>query len=184
MSSKPDQISEMTGWSPSQLREWATGLDESRAPRDINWWLAMRWVAPQKHVYDRALAAEVRREWAEVFFLFVDCMERFTTYNRWSAADDRFNMRALLIREHGQVDGSATWNVDAFVCDVLAMLTLSPSQARELSREWQSLPRDQLLTLADHKSVLSPLGLVVDLLGSSPEADLAREWLALRPDLL
>jgi hypothetical protein len=173
---------DMAGWSHSQLREWAAGLDESRAPRDINWWLQVRWT-PQRHAYDTALVGETRRDWADVFLLFVDCMAHFTTYDRWKAAADRFNMRALLIRQLGQVDGCTTWNADALAYDVLAMLTLSPSQAREQTRQWRSLPTDRIRTLRHHRNVLAPLESVADLLRRSPDADLAREWLALRPDL-
>jgi hypothetical protein len=182
MWSKLDPSLDMAGWSSSQFREWAIGLDESRAPRDINWWIQVRWTTPQRNAYDTALADDARREWAEVFLLLVDCMARFTLYDQWRAAVDRVNIRALLIRELGQVDGSATWNADALAHDVLATLTLSPSEAREGSRQWQSLPKDQIRELQRHKSVLAPLASVANLLRSE-EADLAREWLALRPDL-
>ena len=182
MSSTLEPSRDMAGWSPQQLREWAAGLDETRAPRDVNWW-AYVLVTPQRHAYDTALADEARREWAEVFLLLVGCMERFTARDRWSAAADRFRMRANLIRQLGQVDGSATWNADALTHDVLAMLTLSPSQAREQAGQWRSLPIDQIRTLRHHKNVLRPLTLVADLLGPTQEAALAREWLTLYPDL-
>src|SRR5262245_41040315 len=167
MQSTPDPTPDMAGWSCRQLREWAAGLTESRAPRDINWWLHVRWM-PQRQAYDPALGDETRRDWADVFLLFVDCMERFTTYDRWTASADRFHMRALLIRQLGQVDGSATWNADALAHDVLPMLTLSPSQAREESRQWRSLPTDRIRTLRDHKNVLAPLEGLGDLLRRSP----------------
>jgi hypothetical protein len=157
-------------------------MDESRAPRGINWWLRVRWT-PQRHACDFALADETRRGWADVFLLFVDCMEHFATYDRWMAAADRFHIRALLIRQLGQVDGSATWNADALAHDVLATLTLSPSQAREQSRQWRSLPIDRIRTLRNHKNLLAALGSLADLLRRSPDADLAREWLALRHNL-
>jgi hypothetical protein len=173
---------DMAGWSSSQLRDWAEGLEGSRAPRDVNWWLDVRWT-PQQHAYDTALAGDVRRDWADVFLLFVDCMERFTTYDRWNAAADRFHMRALLIRQLGQVDGSTTWNADALTHDVLAMLTLSPTRARQQVHQWRSPPIDQIRTLRHHKNVLAPLESVADLVHRSPHADLVREWLALRPDL-
>lgn len=157
-------------------------LEESRAPRAINWWLRVRWT-PQQHAYDTALAGEARHEWADVFLLFVDCMKHFTTYDPWAAAADRFHMRAVLIRQLGQVDGSTTWNADALTHDVLAMLTLNPSQAREQTRQCRLLPPDQIRTLRDHKNMLAPLESVADLLRPSQDADLAREWLTLRPDL-
>jgi hypothetical protein len=170
-------------------------LDESRAPREINWWLWARWPI-QMRAYDTDLAAAARREYADLFLLLVDCMERFTTYDRWDAASDRFNMRALLIRQLGQVDGSATWNADALMRDVLAMLTLSPSQAREQADQLRSLLKapkagptldsataDRILILLNHKRVLNPLASVAHLLSSSPDADLARQWLATRLDL-
>jgi hypothetical protein len=116
------------------MRDWADGLDESRASRNINWWLQVRWT-PQLHAYDTGLADDARREWADVFLLLIDRMQRFTTYGPWDAAADRFNMRALLIRQLGQVDGSTTWNADSLAHDVLAMLTLSPSEARRDARE-------------------------------------------------
>jgi hypothetical protein len=172
---------DMTGWTPNRVREWAARLDGSRAPRSINWWLRVRWTTPQQHAYNETLPDEARREWAEVFLLFVDCMERFTTYDRWNAALDRFNMRALLIRHLGQVDGSATWNADALKHDVLAMLTLSPT--REQAGRWRSLPEDQILNLRHHKSVLLTLASVARLLDPCEDADVVREWLALRPDL-
>jgi hypothetical protein len=78
------------------------------------------------HAYDTKLAAEVRRECADVLLLLVDCLERFTTYDPWKAAADRFNMRALLISQLGEVDGSSTWNAEALLHDVLAMLTSEP----------------------------------------------------------
>jgi len=125
----------------------------------------------------------------------VDCLERFTTYDRWKAAADRFNMRALLISQLGEVDGSSIWNAEALMHDVLAMLTLRPSDVRELVRQWRSLPKDRTLilqhhrsvlerisTVLDHRNVLAPLALVADLLPSSPDADLVREWLAVRLD--
>jgi hypothetical protein len=173
---------DMAGWSASQLREWAEGLDESRAPRDVKWW-SYAYVTSQGNAYDAALADEARREWAAVFLLIVDCMERFAARDRWAAAAERFNMRAYLIHHLGQVDGSATWNADTLAHDILAMLTLSPRQAREQAEQWPSLPIDQIRALRHHKNVLAPLTLVAHLLGPTAEAGLAREWLALRPQL-
>jgi len=190
MSSTVDPSPDTAGWSCGQLREWGVGLDESRAPRDINWWLGARW-PPQMRAYDTKLAAAARHEYAEVFLLFVDCMERFTTYDRWRAATDRFNMRALLIRQLGQVDRSAIWNADALMHDVLAMLTLSPSEAREQAEQLRSLIKartvpmldsaamDRIRLLLNHNDVLKPLASVAHLLRSSPDTDRAREWLAL-----
>jgi hypothetical protein len=140
-------------------------------------------LTPQRHAHDTALADETRGDWAQVFLLPVDCMERFTIGDTWSIAIAGFRMRALLIRQLGQVDSSTTWNADALMHDVLAVLTLSPGQAREQAGHWRSLPKDQILTLRHHNSVLAPLESVADLLRPSPEADLAREWLALRLDL-
>lgn len=182
MSSTLGSSRDMAGWPAGQLREWAEGLDGSRAPRDVDWW-AYLYVTSQGNAYDTALADEARREWAEVYLLVVDCMERFTARDRWTLASERFTMRAYLIQHLGQVDGSATWNADALAHDVLAMLTLSPTQAREQAAQWRSQPIDQLRTLGHHKNVLAPLMLVADLLGTTAEAGPVREWLALRPDL-
>jgi hypothetical protein len=182
MPSTPEPTQDMVGWSISELRDWANGLNESRAPRNINWWLRARWT-PQQHAYDAGLTDEARREWGDAFLLLVDCMQRFTTYHPWAAATDRFHMRAHLIRQLGQVNDSTTWNADSLSHDVLTMLTLSPSQAREETRKWRSLPSDQIRMLRQHKNVLTALESVADLIGRSPYADLAREWLALRPGL-
>lgn len=110
-------------------------------------------------------------------------MQRFTTYDTWAAAADRFQMRAYVIRQLGQVAGSTTWNVASLAHDVLAMLTLNPGEAREQTRIWRSLPTDQVRTLRQHKNVLAALESVADLMGRSPYVDLVREWLALRPEL-
>jgi hypothetical protein len=181
MLSMPDPAN-MTGWSSSQLREWVASLDEPRALRGVNWWLGARWT-PQLHAYDNTLAGEARREWAEVFLLLVDGMDRFTTYDPWRAALDRFMMRAYVVSRLGQVEGSATWNADSLAHDILGMLSISPEQAREESQSWRSLAIDQIKTLRNHKNMLKPLKCVVDLLEPSPSADRAREWLALRPAL-
>jgi hypothetical protein len=182
MPSTPDSAQEMAGWSRRELRDWADGLNDSHAPRDINWWLQARWAA-QQHAYNAGLTDDARRGWADVFLLLVDCMQRFTIYDPWVAAADRFHVRAHLIRELGQVDGSTTWNADSLAHDVLAMLTLSPSEACEETRKWRSLPTDQVRTLRQHKNVLTALESVADLMGQPAYVDLAREWLALRPHL-
>lgn len=182
MSSTLEPTPDTAGWSSSELRDWADGLNESRAPRDINWWLQAR-STPQQRAYYARLADDARHEWADLFLLLVDCVQRFTTYDPLAAAADRFHMRALLIRQLGQVEGSTTWNADALTYDVLAVLTLSPTQAREQARQWRSLPIERIRTLRNHKNVLAPLEYVVELISASPGTDLACEWLGLRPDL-
>jgi hypothetical protein len=178
----PDSHTDLADWSSSRLRGWADALDERQAPRGVNWWLRARWTL-QLRAYDRTLDAESRQEWAEVFLVLVGCMQRFTGYDRWNADADRFNMRALLIRELGQVDGSTTWNADALARDVLATLTLSVGQARKQSQQWRSLPPGQILTLRRHKILLTPLESIAARLSRSSDTDAVREWLAMRPAL-
>jgi hypothetical protein len=139
MLATPPPYDDMTDWSSSRLREWANSLNTFRAPREINWWLGARWT-PQQRAYDLALDAESRREWAEAFLALVNCMQRFTNYDRWSASADQFNIRPLLIGQLGEVGGSTTWSADTLARDVLAALTLFPSEAREQSQTWRSLP--------------------------------------------
>ncbi|WP_203924905.1 hypothetical protein [Rugosimonospora africana] len=182
MLATPPPYDDMADWSSNRLREWANSLDTSRAPREINWWLSARWT-PQRRACDRALDAESRREWAEGFLTLVNCMQRFTTYDRWSASADQFNMRALLIGQLGEVDGNTTWSADALVRDLLAALTLTPREAREQSRTWRSLPTDQILTLRRHKTLLAPLETIVGLLSRSADKDSVRDWLTVRPAL-
>jgi hypothetical protein len=182
MLATPPSHDDMAGWSSSRLREWANSLDTSRAPRETNWWLGTRWT-PQRRAYDRALTAESRREWAEAFLTLVDCMRRFTTYDRWSASADQFNMRALLIGQLGEVDGSTTWSADALARDVLAALTLTLHQARQQSQTWRSLPTDQILTLRRHKILLAPLETIAGLLSRSADNNSVRDWLTVRPAL-
>lgn len=82
--SHQDVAGDMDAWSSARVRQWMSTLSEDNAPRSVNWWLRMRWIA-QLHVYDRTLTAEARREWAEVALSLTDRAERFASYDRWSS---------------------------------------------------------------------------------------------------
>jgi hypothetical protein len=169
-------------WSSTRVRQWMSTLSEDNAPRSVNWWLRMRWIA-QRHVYDRTLSAEARREWAEVALSLTDHAERFAGYDRWSAAADRFNLRSLLIQELGSVPGDEKWEQAALVRSVLAAVTLTPDQAGELAERWQTLPVEQIQLLRRHKNLLAPLAPFVDQLPAGPDAERVRTWLLVLPNL-
>ncbi|GII25361.1 hypothetical protein Pme01_49580 [Planosporangium mesophilum] len=172
----------MDAWSSAHMRRWITTVIEGSAPRSVNWWLSVRWIA-QLHVYDRTLPAEDRREWAEAALSLTKCAERFTGYDRWTAVADAFKLRSLLVRELGPVPGDGTWDVAALLRDVLAVVTLAPDQARELAERWQTLPVEQIQLLRRHKNLLTPLVPLADRLPAGSDAERVRAWLAVRPDL-
>ena len=180
--SDQDVAGDMDAWSSAQVREWMSTLSEDNGPRSVNWWLRTRWIA-QLHAYDRTLTAEVRREWADVALSLTDHAERFAGYDRWSATADACNLRSLLIGEIGSVPGDATWDQAALVRSVLAAVTLMPAQAGELAARWQTLPIEQIRLLRRHKNLLAPLAPLVDQLPAGPDADRARAWLAVLPNL-
>ncbi|MFG1818797.1 hypothetical protein ACGFIF_33885 [Kribbella sp. NPDC049174] len=173
---------EMKEWSSSQFRLWITTLTEASAPTEINWWLRVR-IMPQSRVYNRTLPADVRREWAMVFLLLVEGSERFADLDRWEAATDAANMRALLINELGPLPGDETWDPAALVRSVLATTTLHPQAASEMARRWRALPREETLLLRRHKNLLAPLTMVIDQAPAGSDRDIARAWLAVRASL-
>jgi hypothetical protein len=180
--SHQDVAGEMDTWSCARVRQWISTLHEDNAPQSVNWWLRTRWIA-QLHAYDRTLAAEARREWAEVALSLTDRAERFAGYDRWSAAADAFNLRSLLIQELGLVTGDEKWEPAALVRSVLAAVTLMPGQATELAERWQTLPAEQIQLLRRHKNLLAPIAPLVDQLPAGPDAERLRTWLAVLPNL-
>ncbi|MDZ5447885.1 hypothetical protein U2F26_35205 [Micromonospora sp. 4G57] len=180
--SHQDVAGDMDAWSSARVRQWMSTLSEDDAPRSVNWWLKTRWIA-QLHVYDRALTAEARREWAEVALSLTDRAERFAGYDRWSAAADSFNLRSRLIQELGSVPGDENWDQAALVRSVLGAVTLMPAQANELAESWQTLPIEHILLLRRHKNLVAPLAPLVDQLPARPDAERVRTWLAILPNL-
>jgi len=177
-----DLVEDMAMWSSARVRQWMSTLSEDTAPRSVNWWLRTRWIA-QRHVYDRTLSAEARREWAEVALSLTDHAERFAGYDRWSAAADGFNLRSLLIQELGSVPGDEKWEPAALVRSVLATVTLTPDQAGELAERWQTLPVEQVQLLRRHKNLLTPLAPLVDQLPAGPDAERVRTWMLVLSNL-
>jgi hypothetical protein len=181
--SVPADTIESDSWSSEEFHRWIRSLDATCAPPEVNAWLRIR-LLPQHRAYDRALDADTRREWAEVFLSLVGCAERFAEYDSWEAALDRANMRALLINELGPV-GDETWNPDALLRNILSTLTLQPEGALALSQHWRDLPATEILLLQRHKQLVGgPLETVVAHVADGPDADLAQRWLITRLSLL
>ncbi|MCW2940036.1 MAG: hypothetical protein JWN00_3021 [Actinomycetia bacterium] len=75
------------------------------------------------------------------------------------------------------------WNPELLVADIIAAQTLTPSQARELSDQRQTLSIDRIGELRRVKNTTAPLQQILHHLQPGPIHDQAQEWLAIR-DLL
>jgi hypothetical protein len=166
----------------ARVRQWISALDQTTAPRSVNWWLRARFTA-QLRADDRSLPTETRRDWAGVALLLTQCAEQFAGYHRCSALADTFNLRGHLIRELGPVPDDEAWDLSVLIQDVLAALTLQSDQARKLATKWPNLSIDQIRLLRFHKNVLAALVHLEDRLPDGPDAERVRVWLAVRPSL-
>jgi hypothetical protein len=170
-------------WSPRQAQDWLASLPAGWSPGvgGVSDWLAIRWPW-QMRVYDPELVPSMRRAWAAACVDCTDAMSERSGYEPWSAATDKANLRAYVISRLGEVAGSGLWEAGCLVRDVEAALVLSIAEAREMAGRWRSLPMPQILMLSRHKSLLSPLRLVIDLVQTN-DPTVVDEWLAIRRQL-
>ncbi|MFI5774542.1 hypothetical protein ACIA74_39890 [Streptomyces sp. NPDC051658] len=94
-----------------------------------------------------------------------------------------FRLRTLIVDRLGPDRQDPDWDPDLVASDILAVLTLTPAHARELSSHWQTLPTDRIGELRRPKNATAPLQQLFHHLQPGPTCDQAREWLAVR-DLL
>jgi len=176
-------LEDMKDWSRTRLNNWLSTVHEDPAQGNANWWRSVRWI-PQSHAYRGTLTADERRDWARTMLAVSEHEQHFGWQQPWSAAHERFMMRAYVILNIGSPPGEEIREPAALARDVLETLTMAPDQAQELAERWRTVPIEQIRLLRDHKNMLSalPPGLV-DLI---PEGDLlscVRRWLAIRPQL-
>lgn len=90
-----------------------------------------------------------------------------------------------MILEFGISDTDAVRDLSALCSDILRCLGLSHEAAVRLAREWQSLPREQMLRLRRIKNMLTALLPLRALLEGDDDPALRdiRPWLELVPRL-
>ncbi len=132
--------------------------------------------------YESGLVPSTRREWAAACIGYTDAMVDRVGYEPWSAATDKANLRAYVISRLGQVAGSHLWEAGCLIRDVEATLALSVAEATEMAGRWRTLPIPQILMLRRHKSLLTPLRQVVDMVQTNDRMA-GDGWLANRPQL-
>jgi hypothetical protein len=95
-------------------------------------------------------------------------------------AANNVRLRTNIIDRLGPDIQDPDWNPDLVAADILAALTLTPTQARELSDHWQALPVERFCELRDVKNTTAPLQRLLRHLQPGPIRDQAREWLTIR----
>lgn len=186
-SGRLDCVDSVSGMSPSIADARAWPFDEFQAWADRtdhhDQELEQIREVTVSHTQDDRLDAESRKRWAK---LSLHTNARMTGEHPWQQArkaDNNLRLRTLIIDRLGPDESDPDWNPNVVASDILAVLTLTPATAREMSSHWQILPIDQIASLRRHKNATAPLQQLLRHLQPGPTHDHAREWLAVR-DLL
>lgn len=170
----------------------STGADREGSTDDLSTWPLERLrtltaegqrleavrVVAQGHAYDADEPTETRRAWAALSLL----ANRRKGEDSWGAHDlhDDFMLRMWVIDTLGP---HPEWTPETLASDTLDALTLTPSEAQELARDWRALPLDRIRELRRHKNLTLHLERLLKHLGPGPTRDRLRPWIEVRRSL-
>ena len=160
---RPDQVR-------SALPRLAAAID------DPQWWTHLRAAAVNR-AQDGNLDAAQRVEWSKV----AGEAGRRSADLAGSPEDGQYPLRALLISQLGPDPGDPWLDPAALAAEVLAVLTLTPAEARAQADDGYRAPVERIRVLRVHKNLLGPLAVIAPLLADTDDAALVAEWLSVRP---
>jgi len=132
------------------------------------------------HAQDDRLDPEDRKRWAKLSLQVNTRMHGDGLWERTRMVTQNFRLRTHIIDSLGPDPQDTDWNPDLVAREILAALTLTPAQARELSDHWQTRSKDQIGELRRLKSTIAPLQQLLRHIQPRPLHDQAQEWLAIQ----
>ncbi|WP_328875944.1 hypothetical protein OHT76_40940 [Streptomyces sp. NBC_00287] len=154
-------------------------IDGENPPHDLSAWpderLEVIRVVAQGHAYDAELPEEVRRQWAWLSVLANRRMSGDGSGGR--EAHQEFMLRMWVIDTLGP---DPEWSPITLAADTLSALSLTPSEARSLARNWRDLPIDEIRKLRRHKNLTAHLERLISHLQPGPTRDRLLLWTEVR----
>ncbi len=167
-------IRNIGAWTFEQLQAWADRPDhhgqELERIREVT----------SRHAQDYRLDPADRKRWAKLSLQVNARMHGDSPWQQARMAANNVRLRTNIIDRLGPDIQDPDWNPDLVAAGILAALTLTPTQARELSDHWQALPVERFCELRDVKITTARLQRLLRHLQPGPIRDQAREWLTIR----
>ncbi|CCK25237.1 hypothetical protein BN159_0858 [Streptomyces davaonensis JCM 4913] len=155
------------------LSTWS--LERLAALAEDGEWLESIRVVAQGHAYVDDQPEEVRRRWAALALSANRRMGGDALGARELHQD--FTLRMWVIDTLGP---HPDWSPNTLAHDTLDALTLTPTQAEALARDWRDRPIEVIRDLRRHKNLTAHLDRLLSHLGPGPTHDRLLPWTQIR----
>jgi hypothetical protein len=169
-----EPTSDISAWTIEQVQASADRTDQRGQELEI-----LRAVTVF-HAQDDRLEPEDRKRWAKLSLQINARMHGDGPWEQTRMVTQNFRLRTLIIDRLGPDPQDPDWNPDLVASEILAAITLTSAQVRELSERWKTRSMDQIGELRRLKSTVAPLQQLLRHIQSRQLYDQAQEWLAVR----